>query len=130
MVTWFLFAFFFFFSTFKTIVACILDMIGPNDDIPSTTLSEKRKKKMTSDIWHLTSDTNTWHLTPDIWHLTWRVNILLKFQVPSSNDLGFRRSWRFGGKDDSMNQWMNSLWIHYESVSEVVVEQPWLHWVC
>ena len=82
--------------------------------------------KITSYTWHLTPD--TWHLTPDTWHVTgdvwWRVNIILKFPVHSSNGLGFMMSWRLGGKDGSLNQWIN------ESVTEVVVEQPRLHWVC
>ena len=54
--------------------------------------------------WHMTSDTglDTWHMTRDTWHLTsdnWRgVNILSKFQLPSSYGLGVLMFWRFGGK--------------------------------
>ena len=110
---------------FRTIVACKLDGVGPVDNIPSTKKLHHFVKKIKKIIWHVTP--GSWHLAPDTWHVTcdtwWRVNILLKFQVPSSNGLGFMMSWRLGGKDDSMNQWMN------ESVTEVVVEQPWLHWV-
>ena len=51
-------------------------------------------------MWHVTSD--MWHLTCDRWHVihdTWRwVNILSKFQLSSSNSLGFMIFWRSGGK--------------------------------
>ena len=43
---------------------------------------------MTPDTWHLTCD--TWHVTSDTW---WSVNILSEFQLPSSNGLGFMKSW-------------------------------------
>ena len=38
---------------------------------------------------------DTWHLTCDMW---WGVNILSKYQLPSSYGLGFTMSWRFRGK--------------------------------
>ena len=50
---------------------------------------------LTPDTWHLTLD--TWHLTPNTWHMTcdtwWGVNILLKFQLPSSYGLGLIMFW-------------------------------------
>ena len=57
------------------------------------------KKKL-----HLTPapDTCTWHLTPDMWDMTcdawWGVNILSKFQLPSTCSLGFTVLWRFWTK--------------------------------
>ena len=53
---------------------------------------------MTCDMWHMSHD--MWHVTGDMWHVTcdtWReLNILSKFQVPSSYGLGVKVSWRFG----------------------------------
>ena len=46
---------------------------------------------------------DTWHLTCDTW---WGVNILSKFQLPSSFGLGGEVIWRSGGKG-SLNQSMN-----------------------
>ena len=52
---------------------------------------------MSCDMWHVTCD--TWHLTPDTWHLTHDtqgvVNIVSKFQVPSSNSFGVIMFWRY-----------------------------------
>ena len=77
---------------------------------------------LTPDTWHLPPD--TWHLTPDTWHLTcdtwWGVNILSKFQLPSSFDLGGKVIWRSGGKGSltySLDQ----------SVMKLFIEQPRLH---
>ena len=43
------------------------------------------------DMWHVTRD--RWHVTCDMWHITcnmwWGVNILSKFQLPSSYSLWF-----------------------------------------
>ena len=51
-------------------------------------------------MWHMTCD--TWHVTRDTWHVTcdmlWGVNILSKFQLPSSYCLWFMIFWWFGGK--------------------------------
>ena len=58
---------------------------------------------------------DTWHVTCDMWHTWWRVNILSKFQLPSSYALGVMMFWRFGGKG---------------SVTKVIVEQHRLHQVC
>ena len=56
---------------------------------------------VTLDTWHMTCD--TWHVTPETWHVTcdtwWGVNILSKFQLPSSNGLGSMMSWKLGKKD-------------------------------
>ena len=67
---------------------------------------------MTGDRWHVTGD--RWHLTGDRWQVTrdtwWGVNILSKFQLPSSNGLGFMMSWRWRGKgwlSDLINESMN-----------------------
>ena len=76
-------------------------------------------------MWHLTPD--TWHLTRDTWHLTcdtwWGVNILSKFQLPSSFGLGGKGIWRSGGKGSLT--WSISEWI-----TKVFIEQPRLHQVC
>ena len=50
---------------------------------------------MTCDTRNVTGD--MWHLTPDVGHLV-GVNILSKFQLPSSYGLGVMMFWRFGGK--------------------------------
>ena len=57
---------------------------------------------------------DAWHLTQDRWHMV-RVNILSKFQLPSSYGLGWTVSWRFwtkGWLNDWMNQWMNDKGIY------------------
>ena len=69
---------------------------------------------VTRDKWHVTCD--KWHVTRDKWH----VNILSKFQVPSSSGLEMKVSWRFGGKG-SLNEWLNEL------MTEVFVEKPRQH---
>ena len=47
---------------------------------------------MTRDMWHVTRD--MWHVTHDMWHLTrdrnGEVNLLSKFQLPSSYGLGMK----------------------------------------
>ena len=49
-------------------------------------------------------------MTCDMWHVTldkWgEVNLLPRFQIPSSNGFGMKICWRFGGKG-WLNQWMN-----------------------
>ena len=83
------------------------------------------------DMWHMTYD--TWHMTHDMWHMTcgmlWGVNILSKFQLPSSYCLWFMIFWRFGGKGwltdwltDWLTEWMNN--------KAVYVEQLRIHQVC
>ena len=89
-----------------------LDRVGPVNNRPSTdkvpTLSEKKRRKkihVTHDMWHVTRDT---HVTCD---MLWGVNILSKFQLPSSYCLWFMILWRSGGKGwrtDWINQWMNN----------------------
>ena len=68
------------------------------------------KKK--SDMWHVTFD--TWHVTHDTWHMAcdmlWRVNILSKFQLPSSYGLWFNISWRLGGKG-WRTDWLNHVGV-------------------
>ena len=65
------------------------------------------KKELTCDRWHMTCD--TWHVTRDTWHMTYDMfgvggglNILSKFQLPSSYRLWFLILWRSGGKG-----WLN-----------------------
>ena len=59
-------------------------------------------------MWHVTRD--TWHVTRDTWHVTCDmfggVNILSKFQLPSSYRLWFMILWRSGGKG-SLADWIN-----------------------
>ena len=84
---------------------------------------------VTHDMWHVTCD--TWHVTHDTWHVTRDtlhvtcemlegMNILSKFQLPSSYCLWFMILWRFWGKGaltDLINQLITSLFV----------EQPRLH---
>ena len=73
---------------------------------------------VTRDMWHVTRD--MWLITRDMWHMTHdkygRINILSKFQLPSSSGLGMRVFRRYF--DYRMSQSMN------EWVTEVIVEQP------
>ena len=90
-----------------------LDRVGPVDNRPSTNkLHHLVKKNVTCDIWHVTCD--TWHMTRDMRHVTcdmlWAVNLLSKFQLPSSSGLWVMIFWRLGGKgshSDWINEWMN-----------------------
>ena len=59
----------------RTVVTAKLDGVGPNDNRPSP---------------------NRWHMTKCDTYSD--VNILSKFQVPSSYSLGVKVSWKFGGK--------------------------------
>ena len=89
------------------LVLCILlkklDGVSFVDNRPSTDYFRHFVKKK----WHITRD--TWHMTCDTWHVTHGgggVNILSKFQLPSSYRLGFMMLWRLGG-NRSLNQLMN-----------------------
>ena len=87
-----------------------LDGVDPIDNRPSTDKLHhfvQIKKNVTCDTCHGTCD--TWHVTCDMWHMTlatwhvtcdklWGVNILSKFQLPSSYGLWFMISCRLGGK--------------------------------
>ena len=73
-----------------------LDGVGPVDNRPSTDklhqfVPPPKKNKITFDKWHVTRD--IWHLTRDMQHVTcdmlWGVNILSKFQLPSSSGFWF-----------------------------------------
>ena len=68
----------------------------------------------------------TWHMTHDTWHVTCDtrcgVNILSKFQFPSSNSLWLMKCWRFGGKG-SANEWMNE-WISDKGVCRTAPATP------
>ena len=79
------------------------------------TLSRWKKWHMTCDMWHVTC--YMWHMTYEMW---WGVNILSKFQLPSSNDLWFMIFLIFGGKE-SLSQ------LIIKSFMKVFVEQPRLH---
>ena len=91
-----------------------LDGVTPliTDDPPTSSIIKKynkHKKKLNKlgDMWHVTHD--MWHVTCDTQSV---VNIVSKFQIPSSNGLGFMMSWRLGGKwslSEWMNEWMNEL---------------------
>ena len=91
-----------------------LDGVGPLDSRPSANkpsadkLHQIVKKK--SDIWHMTCD--TWHVTHDTWHVTrdtlGGMNILSKFQLPSSYRLWFMILWKYWGKG-SLTYQMNEL---------------------
>ena len=109
-----------------------LDGVGPVHNRPSTDklqhFVQKKKKKwqVTCDMWHVTCD--MWHVTRGtLWHVTrdmfWGVNILSKFQLPSSYRLWFMILWRSRG-----NGWLNEL-INY-LMTRLFIEQPRLHRVC
>ena len=80
-----------------------LDRVGLVDNRPSIDklyqFVKKKKKKKTRDMWHVTCD--TWHMTHDTWHVTcdmlWGVNILSKFQLPSSFGVGVSQIWALWG---------------------------------
>ena len=65
---------------------------------------------MTRDLWQVTLD--MWHVTHDTFG---GVNILSKFQLPSSYRLWFMILWRSGGKG-WLTEWINDLWINDEAV--------------
>ena len=97
-----------------------LDGVGPVDNRPSTdklhqiVRKKRRRKKRRKKLWHVTHD--MWHVTCDTWHVTHDtlggMNILSKFQLPSSYCLFFMILWRYWGKGwltESMNQWRGCL---------------------
>ena len=68
------------------------------------------------DGWHVTGDRgqmtktdDTWHVTHDTWH---NVNILSKFQLSSSNGLGFMMLRIFGGSRSTNHYWISHLMKH------------------
>ena len=86
-----------------------LDGVGPVDNRPSTKkLHHFVKKNVTRDMGHGTWD--MWHVTLDMRRVTcdmlWGVNILSKFQLPSSYGLWFMIFWILGGKG-WLPQWIN-----------------------
>ena len=102
-----------------------LDEVGPVDNRPSTNrLHHFVRKKKNCDIWHVTCD--TWHVTCDMWHVTCDlfkgVNILSKFQLPSSYCLWFMILWRSGGKG-TLTDWFNEL-MNYKAVYRTAPATP------
>ena len=84
----------------------------------------KKKWCVTPDTWQLAWDTwqvilDTWHMTYDTW---WGVTILSIFQLPSFYGLGVYDVLKVDRKriGHLMNYW----------VTQMFVEQPWLHWIC
>ena len=84
-----------------------------SDNRTSFTIFSKRNENkihLTRDTWHRTHE--TWQLTSVTWHRTcdtwWRVNILWKFQLPSSYGLCVMMFWRFEA-NGSVKQWINKL---------------------
>ena len=77
--------------------------VGTINNRPSTDkLHHFVQKNVTCDTWHMTCDTwhvihDMWLMTRDMWHV-WGVNILSKFQLPSSYCLWFMIIGRSGGK--------------------------------
>ena len=95
-----------------------LDGVGPVDNRPSSNKvhqfvkKKKNVKQMIYEMWHVTRD--ILHVTRDMRHVIYDmllgVNILLKFQLPSSSGLWFMIFWRLGGKgwlSDLMNDEAN-----------------------
>ena len=74
--------------------------VGPVDNRPSPAKLHHFVREKINKLWHMTCD--TWHVTHDMWHVTCdifgEVNILSKFQLPSSYCLWFMIIWRSGGK--------------------------------
>ena len=75
--------------------------------------------QVTHEMLHVTHHTS--HITHDTW---WWVNILSKFQIPSSYGLGLMMFWRFGGKG-WLNQWTNE-WISDKGVCRTAPATPGL----
>ena len=101
-----------------------LDGVSPVDNwLSNDKLHHFVKKKMwhmTRDTWHVTCD--TWHVTCDTWHVTHDmdmrhmthdmfggVNILSKFELPSSCCLWFMILWR-KRVTELINEWRGCLW--------------------
>ena len=76
-----------------------LDGVGPVDNRPSTNKLHHFVQKKNY-MWHVTRD--MWHMTRDTWHMTrdtfGGLNILSKFQLPSSYRLWYMILSRSGGK--------------------------------
>ena len=116
----------------QTLFANQLDGVGPVDNRPSTNNLHHfvKKKKMTCDTWHVTRDKwhvtrDTWHITHDTWHVTCDtfgggVNVLSKFQLPSSYYLWFMILRRSGGKG-----WL-TCWINDKAVYRTAPAAPGL----
>ena len=96
-----------------------------------TTLSEEEEKnEEKNDMWHVTHD--MWHVAFDMWRDMWRetwhmtcdmfggMNILSKFQLPSSSGLWLMILWISGGKG-----WFAEL-INYEAVYRTAPATPGL----
>ena len=75
--------------------------------------------QVTGDRWQVTCD--TWHMTCDMYG---RVNILSKFQLPSSYRLWFMILGRSGGKG-SLTEWMNE-WMNHVAVYRTAPATPGL----
>ena len=104
---------------------------------------EEKKWHVTCDTWQVTGD--RWQVTRDTWHVTCdmfgEVNILSKFQLPSSYRLWFMILWRSGGKGsptELINQLMSNKAVCRTApatpglliMTRLFIEQPWLHRVC
>ena len=103
-----------------------LDRVSPVNNKSSTNKLHHfvQKKKKRKKKWHVTCD--MWHVTRDTWHVIRAtfggVNILSKFQLPSSYRLWFMILWRSGGKGwltESMNEWMTRLFIAQPRLNRV-----------
>ena len=85
-----------------------LDGVGPVDNRPSTDKLNRFVPPPKKKLLHVTRD--MWHMTRDMWHgacdMLWWVNILSKFQLPSSYGLWYMIFWRSVGKG-SLTDWLN-----------------------
>ena len=68
---------------------------------------------------------DTWHMTSDTWHVTcdecWGLNILSKFQLPSSYGLGETEFWRYF--NERITEWLNQ-WISDKGVCRSAPATP------
>ena len=109
------------FKFFSSSLYTLARLITDPQTTSSNTLSKKQKQKttsdMTHDMWHMTRDTWHGHMTCDTW---WGVNILSKFQLPSSYGLGKTVFWKYFHKG-SLPRSVTEL------MTKVFVEQPCIH---
>ena len=111
-----------------------LDGVGPVDNRPSIeklhhfVQKKRRRKKVTSDMWHVTHD--TWHVTCDETRDTWHVTCFGGWtfsQNFSSLALTVCDLWYYEDLEEK-DEWINELMNQW--MTRLFIEQPRLHRVC